>query len=297
MNERTRASEIMKACRVAQLTPAETEAYVAGAETLEEVRAAIINKMADKTPEITATSSTFKMGKDEKDNRRDGMVNGILSRIDPSTKDDDGKVIKPGEFRGMSLLDMAKEWLIGEGRNIKGLTQREVAQQALGLVREGGYSTSDFPNILSNVFNKRLRKAYDLQGRTFLSWCNASTASDFKEMSRNQLGDLVFEQVREGGEYKSEKLSETVEKYSVAKWGRIVNIHWEALVNDDLNAFNRIPSTLAAAAAQKQSDVVYGILSANAVMSDTVALFHATHANYTATGTAISVAALVLAVV
>lgn len=292
VTDAVRSAEIIKACRAAKLPDTFALDLVAGTQNLDECRAAIINKMADATPEVNGAQSTFKQGADEIDKKRDGMVNSILARVEPGAKDEAGKIINPGEFRGMSLLDMAREWLVAEGRSVKGLTHREIAQQALGLVRAGGYSTSDFPNILSNVFNKRLRKAYELQGRTFLPWCVASTASDFKTMTRNQLGDLVFEAVKEGGEYKSEKLSETVESYSVAKWGRIVNINWEAIVNDDLNAFSRIPLHLAAAAAQKQSDVVYNILSDNAAMADTVALFHATHANYTASGTAISVASL-----
>jgi len=287
-----RNAGILASCRAANFTITYAEELINGTLSLNDARAAIINKMAESNQPVNGQQGTFKTGADEVDKKRDGMVNGILNRIDPSAKGNDGKIIQPGEFRGMSLLDMAREWLTLEGRNVKGLTHREIAQQALGLVRSGGYSTSDFPNILSNVFNKRLRKAYELQGRTFAQWCNASTASDFKTMTRNQLGDLVFESVKEGGEYKSENLSETVESYSVAKWGRIVNINWEAIVNDDLNAFSRIPTILAGAAAQKQSDIVYGILSANAAMADTVALFHATHANYTASGTAISVASL-----
>jgi len=288
----TRTTGILAACRAANLTITYAEELVNGTLSLSDARAAIINKMAEGKPDVFAGTPAVRMGADERDKRRDGMVDGIISRIDPSAKGADGKIIQAGEFRGMSLLDMAREWLVGEGQNVRGLSKREVAKMALGLVRSGGYSTSDFPNILSNVFNKRLRKAYDLQMRTFTPWCVASTATDFKEMSRNQLGDLVFQEVKEGGEYKAEKLSETVEKYSVAKWGRIVNFSWESMVNDDLNAFSRIPQTLAAAAAQKQSDVVYGILSANAAMADTVALFHATHGNYTSTGTAISVASL-----
>lgn len=290
--ERTRSAEILKAVRTVKLPETYAQELIESDQTLDQARAAIINKMAEATPVVSGQQSTFNVGADEIDKKRDGMVNGIINRIDPSAKGSDGKIIQAGEYRGMSLLDMAREWLTLEGRTVKGLTHREIAQQALGLVRSGGYSTSDFPNILSNVFNKRLRKAYELQGRTFTQWCNASTASDFKTMTRNQLGDLVFESVKEGGEYKSESLSETVESYSVAKWGRIVNINWEAIVNDDLNAFSRIPTILAGAAAQKQSDIVYGILSANAAMADTVALFHATHANYTGTGTAISVASL-----
>jgi len=193
-----RASGILTACRAANFTITYAEELINGPLSLNDARAEIINKRAEAAPAVNGQQGTFRTGADEVDKKRDGMVNGILNRIDPSAKGNDGKIIQPGEFRGMSLLDMAREWLTLEGRNVKGLTHREIAQQALGLVRSGGYSTSDFPSILSNVFNKRLRKAYELQGRTFTQWCNASTASDFKTMTRNQLGDLVFESVKEG---------------------------------------------------------------------------------------------------
>lgn len=286
--ERTRAAEILKACRTAKLPETYATELVASEKNLDQCRAAIINKMTENQPEVSGLQSTIKIGADETDKRSEGMVNAIIHRVDPREVTAD----KAGEYRGMSLLDMAREWLTAEGKNVRGMTKREVAKLSLGLVRSGGYSTSDFPNILSAAFNKRLRKAYDLQSRTFLTWANASTATDFKEMSRLQLGDLKFEEVKEGGEYKSENLSESVEKYKVAKWGRIVNINWEAIVNDDLNAFSRIPQILAGAAAQKQSDIVYGILTANANMADGTALFHADHGNLTGSGTAISVTSL-----
>ena len=63
-------------------------------------------------------------------------------------------------------------------------------------------------------------------------------------------------------------------------------------INDDLGAFTRIPALFANAAANYESDTVYGIVTANAALSDTVALFHATHNNLTGAGTAISVPSL-----
>ena len=64
------------------------------------------------------------------------------------------------------------------------------------------------------------------------------------------------------------------------------------IVNDDLGAFSRIPKSIATQAKLLQNELVYGILSANAAMNDTVALFHASHGNLAGSGAAISVATL-----
>ena len=64
------------------------------------------------------------------------------------------------------------------------------------------------------------------------------------------------------------------------------------MINDDLGALTRIPAAMAMAAANLESDTVYGVLTTNAALSDSVALFHATHGNLTGTGTDISVASL-----
>jgi hypothetical protein len=115
---------------------------------------------------------------------------------------------------------------------------------------------------------------------------------DFREMSRAQLSGLVgsFDEVVEASEYKAGSLKEEKETYKLAKYGKTVHITWESIINDDLGAFNRLPQAFASAAVQKQSDIVYGILSANAVMADGHTLFKvANHKNTITPGTVINV--------
>ena len=64
------------------------------------------------------------------------------------------------------------------------------------------------------------------------------------------------------------------------------------IINDDLDAFTRIPALFGTAAATLESDVVWGIVTSNPAMGDGVALFHATHKNLAGTGTALDVANL-----
>jgi hypothetical protein len=74
-----------------------------------------------------------------------------------------------------------------------------------------------------------------------------------------------------------------------------MGISRQAIINDDMDAFTRIPAAFGAAAADLESDLVYANLTGSVTMSDGVALFHATHGNLAGTGTAIDEANLAAA--
>ena len=74
-------------------------------------------------------------------------------------------------------------------------------------------------------------------------------------------------------------MGESVEKYSLATYGKIIAVTRQMLLNDDLNAFSRLPVALGAQAANLESDAVWYQILKNANMNDGVALFHASHNN------------------
>ena len=169
---------------------------------------------------------------------------------------------------------------------VRGLSRDEIATRAL-------HTTSDFPAILAAVTNKTLRDAYEAAPRTFPPIARRATAADFKDMHRLQLGEAPqLEKVNEAGEFKRGSLGEGKESYRVETWGKVIGITRQVIINDDLDAFTRIPALFGTAAATLESDVVWGIVTANPNMADGVALFHATHKNLAGTGTALDVANL-----
>jgi hypothetical protein len=308
--ERKRNSDILSAVRAAHKASPNLGFDSAYAQTfidddkatVDAVRAAIIEKMAaggtQAKPTDAKNAGSLVVTADETDKRRTGMSNAILVRAGiTKDKDKDGKVITidAGEFRGLDLVELGRECLEAGGNKTRGLSKREIATAALNIDNTRAMSISDFPLVLGNTVNRSLRAAYDLQERTFTGWANRGNAKDFREMARTQLGDLVtLEEVKEGAEYKSASIGEGAEKYRVVKYGKIIPITWETLINDDLDAFGRLPQIMANSAASKQSDIVYAILTANAAMADGVALFHADHGNLL-TGSAIDVSKLGLA--
>ena len=189
------------------------------------------------------------------------------------------------EYRGSSLLDLAKEALILKGESVRGMDGMEVSQRAL-------HSTSDFPILLSNTANKSLVAAYNAAPQTFRPLVRTVSVPDFKTVSRVSLaGKPNLEVVNEGGEFKRGSLDEAQETYSIKTYGKVLAVTRQTIVNDDLDGLGRIPSLFGRAAADLESDLVWGLITANGTMGDGRALFQAAnHANLASSGGALSIA-------
>jgi ATP-dependent protease ClpP protease subunit len=192
------------------------------------------------------------------------------------------------DLKRFSIATMAERILSMHGIAHRELGKAELIQAAL--------STSDFPKLLANVGGKALRAGYEMAPATHAVWTAEREVADFKPQSLVALSFAPdLEKVPEHAEYKFGKFSEAAESFSVETFGKIVAISRQALVNDDLGAFTRIPQAYGASARRLEADLCYAKLTGNPAMSDGVALFHADHGNLAAAGAAISVASLGLA--
>lgn len=239
----------------------------------------------------TRTGANIITVSDETDARRAAMGDAIVLRANPNAyRGNTERVEAARQFRGMTLMDMARFSIEQAGGNTRGMSRREIAVAALRLnpdlqSRAGMQSTSDFPEILGNTVGRTIREAYLVQPRTFTGWARESTAPDFRQIARTQLSESsAFKKINEGGEYKAITFGDSAEKYALGKFGGIVALTWETIINDDLGAFDRVPLALAAEAAALEGDIVYGILNDNGAMSDAVALFDAAHKNIITAG-------------
>lgn len=215
------------------------------------------------------------------------------------------------EFRGLSLAETARAYLNAIGVNTTGMSRTDVAKLVFNRGRlaslaraQLAHSTSDFSNILQDTVGKTLRTAYEELASTWEIWARRATAPDFKTISRTQLSEAPdLDRVFEGGEYTNGKFSDAKETYTLTKYGKIISITWESLINDDLDAFSRIPTAMGQAARRKEDDVAYFVLLNNAAMADTGNLFNSTavttaggHANLSGASAAPTVALLNTAV-
>lgn len=153
--------------------------------------------------------------------------------------------------------------------------QRMLASEAV--------ATGDFPNLLLNSMTKRLLQDYaelSLDGIDMLY--TPASISDFKTQDRvreGYFGELAT--VAEAGVYQEiAKPTDERVQYAVSKKGNLLTISEETIRNDDLGAIARFPGRLARAGRWTLKNSITALFTSNPNYgADSVAWFHATHAN------------------
>lgn len=287
--ERKRISDIRFAVRAAKLEDSFADELVDKGVSIDQAREQIFNKMAEKdtTNVRTATVNVAVTG-DEGVNIRAAMQDVILSRCEPGSVKLEGKA---QDFRGMKLLDMARHMLQLNGDNPFRYSQNELVSRAI--------STTDYPDLLTSTVNRQLRRFFEAVNNPYMKLCNQTTVSDFRAKTGVQIdGKVTFDKIAEDGEYKAAKiLQNSKATVAVETYGKLVKITRKAIINDDLDAFSRIPKILAQGARNLQTQMFWDLIIKNAKTPDGVSLFHATHGNLAGAGATISEATLNAAMV
>ena len=318
--EHERFKEISGIAKEFKLDAEWAEEAFLGGKDMPALRLEVLETLV-KARQPVSTGAMIEVGRDrDRESLAPAMTDAILLRagvklmeIDPVTRtakrDEAGRLAirAPHErtmgFRAMSVLEMGRTWLRGLGiPGVEEMHRPEVAELIMSRqrlqTRYGAVAltmgTGDFPYILEDSMRKSLRAAYEEVAHTWEIWTRRTTAPDFKDVKRLSLSEAPALVARaEGLGITYVTLGEGRETYALAEYAQGIRLTRKAMVNDDLDAFGRIPMLQAAAARRKEDDVCYGVLTANAAMGDTVKLFDtATHKNYPAAGAAPSVTTL-----
>lgn len=291
-----RATEILALCGNFPDLNLDAAELIRSNQTVPEITTMVNQKLAEQRKHAPSpTPPAFDVVTDEYDKFRSAAEDALLLKCGVA-------IDKPSagatELRGYSMFELASENIERRGERVRGRDKREIAGKALFgagersiLLRAQG--TSDFPEILANVANKVMRKAYEEVATTYQEWVQFADATDFKEMSRPQFSESPdLDEITEGGQYKTAEFSDAAEKYKILTYGKKFVVSRQTIINDDLNVISRIPKLFGAAAARKVNALVYKILIGNEAMADNVALFHAKHSNLAATAAAVSIESL-----
>ena len=174
---------------------------------------------------------------------------------------------------------------------------REIMRECISLTNDGervpfdsmlrgteSISTSTFGFILGDSITRRMIAEYmqpDLQAwRQFVS--SFRNVNDFRSQKVEAMGGYgVLPTVNQGGTYNALTTPGNEEgSYTITKRGGTEDLTIEAIANDDIGAFQRIPVKLGLAAAQTIYRFVFDIFNTNPTLSrDATALFAAGHAN------------------
>ena len=282
--ERTRQAEIRRYCRAASLDDQTTEGLIDSGASLEAARAQILDAVAQRADAQPQSRGhvQFQTVQDEADVRREAIAAAVMHRAGQLRELPEAA----REYRGLTLPELARHALEKQGINTRGMSRNAMIVRSL-------HTTSDFSVALGSAAERTLRNAYQVAPKSFTTWARKGTVPDFRAYTRVAVsGDMVLEKQGEHGEIKRGYLSDTGELIQLSTYSKSIGITRQAIINDDLGIFSRIPMKIVQDAIATESSLVYGILTGNPAMSDGVALFHANHANLSGTGAAISVASL-----
>lgn len=229
---------------------------------------------------------------DEGDKARRGILAWLYTRAGQAQRIReaglaDTRELDPGEYRGMTLAEIAARLLdfAGAGVHARGLTKTEVITRALStppkIFAATGQTTSDFAVLLENVLHKTLVAAYRIQRVTWPQWAARTTVNDFRVHTRYRVGSLAnLPKVDEAGLLPYTNIPDG-EKATIRvdERGYRCGLPRQAIVNDDLGAFTSIATQLGQAARRSEEVEAINLLVSNPTMSDGQPLFSAAHNN------------------
>lgn len=265
--------------------PAEfAETHISKGTDVSAVRVAIMDEVAKRSDE-QGTFLPASIKADARDKFRDGLTEALLLRSGHK----DGK---RNEFSGLSLREAARESIRAANGDYRINDPMVMVSEAMGLnTRATGYhSTSDFPLVLATVAKKSMLKGFEEAEETFEKWTSRGSLSDFKPTKRvdlNLFPSLLA--VPEGAEYKHGTVGERGETVTLGTYGRLFAITRQAIINDDMSVFTRLPASMGRAARRTVANLAWAVLTDNATMADGIALFHASHGNLSGAAAAPSV--------
>lgn len=311
--ELARVDGIQRAVRAAKLGQELEDKLVKDRVPLDKARAMVLEKLADQDEQVRTTqhvrADRVEVTDDAADKWQRGAMAQLLARsgeakliqaaakAQPDNPYLRGLELDPGEFRGMTLVEMARDCLERAGVKTRGLSKMELVGKAFTHRSSGMASTSDFPVLLENVLHKVLQAAYAMAEDTWRRFCAIGTVSDFRAHNRYRLGSFgALDTVAEGGEFKYKAIPDG-EKGSItaSTKGNLIALTRQAIINDDLGQFTSLAARLGRAAALSIESDVYTLLALAAglgpTLGDSLTLFHATHANI-GTGAALSITSI-----
>ncbi|WP_198670806.1 head maturation protease, ClpP-related [Oceanicella sp. SM1341] len=282
--ERVRAIREMGAPHVASglLMQADVDAVIDDGTGAEAAGQRFLASMAAAQPPAgRAGRDRVTITRDETDTRMEGMIGALMGQAEGPAS----------EYRGLRLKSLAMH-LAGSARGFNEAAAVRAGMRATSMMG-GALGVSDFAYITTEVMGRTLTAEYQRRAANWTVITGAPvTASDFRELHAVRFGgDFSLKPVAENGEYQQATLADEAEGLKVERRGRTINLTFEAIINDDMGAFQRIPREFAMAARVMEASMVWGLIRANAALkSDKKALFHADHRNLAGAGGALSTA-------
>ena len=296
--ERARHVEIRSIVQSVKLGTEKADDMIARGVSIEDARKEVITMLAEKD-EATQTRGAVNIEtvEDEKDKWHRGASDWIIQKAAVrAVVEKSGAKVDPGQFRGLSLYDLARESLERAGVKTRGMNKMDVVAKAF-MHRNIYQGTSDFTVLLENTMHKILLAAFATTPDTWTSFCAKGSVSDFRAHNRYRLGSFGgLDAINEHGEFQRKAIPDGhKESITASTKGNTIGITRQTIINDDMGAFNSLATQFGRAAKLSVELDVYTSLALNAglgpLLSDGLPIFDAAHNNLGSSAT-ITVAAI-----
>ena len=255
--ERRRVAGITALCRQFDVDPS---GYIGEGSTIDQVRSAILDKLAREHPPIGGGVRVEESG--ENDFRRDAadalmLRSGNVAGEQPPS---DGA----RQLASMSLRDLAIECLSREGRSANALLRMNPDDLYVEMTRQFYNPTAAFPAILDQTIRKSIVHLYNRVPTTFQQITTKGSLKDFKQTADHEyviggVGDFLL--VPENGEIKPDiPRTELLPQRKLDTYGKQFSMTRQAFINDDIGFLTEVPGLYATAAKKTIDKQVYKLL-------------------------------------
>ncbi len=215
---------------------------------------------------------------DGRDASQGAIVDGLVARAL-------GREIPEGarQFSGISLLELARE-RANVSRN----------ERDPDVIMRAAHTTSDFPIIMEQTGQRILLERYQAAPPTFQAIARRRNLRDFRPTNLLRVGDFpTLKPYLEDGEIKAGTIGEGKEQVRLGSFGRRLSLTRQAIINDDIGAFDEVFGSIGTMIAQFENAFFYSVKAANGglgpKLSDGKTVFHADHGNLAASGGSMTV--------
>jgi len=250
---------------------------------VEQARTRILDAVLADRPMID-TRTRVDMGEEERSKWSQAASDRILLRVGRLRDLNKDHLVRREEaarqVEGDTLLELLKESLKRSGLWKIGLSRDQLIERAIT------QTSSMYPGILGDSARKVLLQGWSEAPSTYEPLVSFRNAQDFKTLQSLKLGDMGnLELTPELVPMPESALAEVKETYSIATYAKRFGISRQALINDDLSAFDRIPSLMGAAARRVPNKLFWDLLTSGTanngptMAEDSLQLFSDTHAS------------------
>jgi len=295
--ERDRVTGIRASVRAAKLGEDLADELINNGTALDAARALVLERLASADDQVRTQQHTrATVTEDEHDKWQRGAAAWIFAKaavadtiaaarkLLPDHAAFRDVALDPGEFRGLTLVDLARESLDRRGVKTRGMSKIDIVGKAL-THRSAYATTSDFAILLEAAMHKVLLAAYATTPDSWSRFCAVGSVSDFRVHNRYRLGSFgVLDGLNEHGEFKNKSIPDGEKAtISASTKGNIIGLSRQAIINDDMGAFNSLAARFGRAARLSIEVDVFALLALNGglgpTQSDGQPLFHANRSN------------------